>query len=636
MSASRADPLGVASPDGRVAVEVRLTDRLYYNLMVDGQEVMWFSPLSMRTSQGDFGVKPKLRHQQLNRHNGAIETAWGQRNVVRDHYQELQLDFEGGYSVLFRAYDDGVAYRFRSTTPGELVVHGEEVEYRFDTDFGMVNHVVDDFQTSYEKYYTRQPISAVQATNLVSLPAIVVQPQLKLAITEADLFDYPGFYLTRQGTHNRHTLAGAFPAYPLAWEAGGWGHFNLKVTERAKFIARTRGQRDFPWRVLAVAREDKDLLDSDLVYKLARPAAFDASWVKPGKVAWDWWNAINLTGVDFKTGINNQSYEYFIDFAARHGIEYVILDEGWSDQFDVLLPTPLVDMEHLTKYARERGVRLILWAVWYTMDRQYEEAFALFEKWGVAGVKVDFIDRDDQLAIEFYERLVKAAAKHKLLVDYHGCSKPTGLHRTYPNLINYEAVLGNEYNKFSAGTPPDHNVNIPFTRMLAGPLDYTPGAMTNSIQGDFRQSFTNPMSHGTRMHQIAMFVVYYSPLQMLCDAPTAYEPHPAILQFLSAVPTTWDETVALDGVLGEYVVIARRQGKDWFIGGMTNWTGRSVEIDLSRFATGRYTARLLVDSVNAHRAAGDYQAIERVVSATDRLPVTMQPGGGFAIHLRAE
>lgn len=624
----------VASPDGRVVVGVRITDRLYYNLSVDGREVMWYSPLSMRTSQGDFGVSPRVRRTNTVSVDEPIETVWGLRRVVPNRYNELQMEFEGGYTVLFRAYDDGVAYRFRSTVPGELIVHGEEVEYRFWEDFGMVNHVVDDFQTSYEKHYTRQPISAVTPKNLVSLPSIVVQPAVRLAITEADLFDYPGLYLTRLGTHNRHYLSGAFPAFPEKWEPGGWGHFNLRVTERAPFLARTTGGRDFPWRVIAIARQDRELLDSDLVYKLSRPAKFDASWVKPGKVAWDWWNALNLTGVDFVTGFNNRTYEYYIDFAARHGIEYVIMDEGWSDQFDVLLPTPQVDMEHLARYARERGVRLILWAVWYTLDRQYQEAFALFERWGIAGVKVDFIDRDDQLAIQFYERLAAAAAQHKLLVDFHGCSKPTGLHRTYPNVINFEAVLGNEYNKFSPGTPPGHNVDLPFTRMIAGPLDYTPGAMRNSIHGDFRTSSVNPMSHGTRMHQVAMFILYFAPLQMLCDAPTAYEQDPELLEFLRTIPTTWDETVALDGVLGEYAVIARQNGDEWFVGGMTNWAGRTLELDLSRLGPGPFVVELWQDGLNAHRDAHDRRRTDLTLQPGQKLPVTLKPGGGFALRLR--
>jgi alpha-glucosidase len=385
---------------------------------------------------------------------------------------------------------------------------------------------------------------------------------------------------------------------------------------------------------MEIARKDADLLDSDLVYKLSRPAKIDTDWIKPGKVAWDWWNALNLEGVDFETGVNTASYKYFIDFAAENGISYVILDEGWSDQFDLFLSNPVVDMQTLTAYAREKGVGLILWCVWHTIDRQKEEAFKMMQEWGIAGVKVDFIDRDDQLAVEFYERFAAEAAKYRLLVDYHGCSKPTGLHRTYPNLINYEGVRGNEYNKFSSLETPDHNVTIAFTRMLAGPMDYTPGAMKNSVEGEFHTSFENPMSYGTRCHQLGMFVVYHAPLQMLCDAPTRYEKYPDILGFLSDVPTTWDETVALDGRLGEYAVVARRKGKDWYIGALTDWDQREITIDLSAFADGTYEAEIFRDGVNANRLAEDYIREVKRVASGDKLVIPLKKGGGCVVVLR--
>ena len=637
VSALQASPASyqVASPDGSVVIGVRTTDRLYYNITVDGREVMWYSPLSMSTSQGEFGKTPVLRSQSTEEVDQVIQTVWGNRSEVRDNYRELTLRFEGGYSVIFRAYDDAVAYRFRSDKAGELIVNDEEVEYRFFEDKRMINHEVDSYTTSYEMFYTRQMISEVAPGNLISLPSVIEEGGVWLSVLESDVFSYPGMYLTKKGIHNRNYLNGSFAKYPLAWEPGGWGTFSLIVTERADYIAKTEGNRLFPWRALQIARKQTELVDSDLVYKLARPATMETDWIQPGMVAWDWWNAWNLEGVPFVTGVNNQTYEYYIDFAAENGIPYVIMDEGWSDQFDVLLPTPQVDMEHLTAYAKSKGVRLILWGVWHTMDRQYEEAFALFEKWGIAGVKVDFIDRDDQLAIEFYERLTAAAAKHNLLVDFHGCSKPTGLHRTYPNLVNYEAVRGNEYNKFSEGVPPGHNVDIAFTRMTAGPLDYTPGAMRNSTEGAFLTSNEMTMSQGTRAHQLGMFVVYFAPLQMMCDAPTAYEKYPDILKFLSTVPVTWDETVVLDGAIGQYVIVARRKGDDWYVGGLNNWDERDIRIDLSRFADGSYEASILKDGLNANRLATDYQHDTLEVSTESTIGLTMKKGGGFAIHLKA-
>jgi alpha-glucosidase len=630
---SASDPLTVSSPDKRIAVNVKFTDKIYYNLMVDGREVMWYSGISMSTSQGELGLTPKLLKSEINSVNQSIKTVWGIRSEIKDEYNQLKLDFQGGYTLLFRLSNEGMAYRFVTTFKDQLIINDEEVEFRFLDNHPMVNHIVDSYATSYEKLYTRQTVNDLTRENLVSLPSVVLADNLRLVITEADLFDYPGLYLTKKANRWPH-LKGSFPKYPTAWEPDNDRGFKLEVTKTADFIAKTKGAREFPWRVIIIARSDKELLDNDLVYKLARPSKIETDWIKPGKVSWDWYNALNLQGVDFEAGINTRSYEYFIDFAAKNNIEYVILDEGWSDQFDLLLPTSAVDMEHLTKYAKEKGVGLILWAVWHAIDKQQKEAFELFRKWGIAGVKVDFIDRDDQIAVDFYERFAAEAAKYKLLVDYHGCSKPTGLHRTYPNVVNFEGVRGNEFNKFANAESPGHNVDIAFTRMIVGPMDYTPGAMRNSIEGDFKISFVNPMSHGTRCHQLGMYVVYYAPLQMLCDAPTQYEKYPDILSFLSKVPVTWDDTKVISGKLGEYVVIARKKGEDWYIGGLTNWTERDIEIDLSQFPAGTYTADILRDGINANRNAEDYISESRQVSSTDVLKITMKKGGGFAMVLR--
>ena len=630
---SYANKIEVYSPDSLVKVNLKLTDHLYYNLEVDGDEVMWYSPVSMKTSEGTLGKNPALVSHSIKYENIVIEPVLGFNEKVRNEYNELTLNFKSGFNVKFRVYNEGVAYRFKTNFKNQLIVYDEEVEYRFWKDYPMVSQMLNDFESSYEGYYSHNKISDVKSSNLIGLPSIIDQKDLKLAITEADVFEYPGLYLTKNGNPNRFYLSGTFPNYPVQSAIGGNNLFNKVVKERADFIAKTIGHRNFPWRVMVIARNDIDLVNSNLVFKLARPSKIETDWIKPGKVAWDWWNALNLSGVDFVTGVNNESYEYFIDFASENNIEYVIMDEGWSDQFDVLLPTPMVDMEHLTNYAREKGVKLILWAVWHTIDRQYEEAFKLFEEWGIAGIKVDFINRDDQKAIEFYEKLAARAAEHHLLVNFHGCSKPTGLQRTYPNVINFEAVRGNEFNKFSEGLTPQHNVNIAFIRMLNGPMDYTPGAMRNSVEGDFSTSFENPMSYGTRCHQLGMFIVYFAPLQMLCDAPTAYEKYPDILNFLSEIPTTWDETKILSGKLGEYVVVARRKGSDWYIGGLTSWEEREIEIDLSSFADGNFQAQMLLDGINANRKAGDYQYKEGRVSSNDKLNVKMKKGGGFAIRL---
>lgn len=629
-----AEDLSFSSPNGEIEISIRTTDKLYYAIDFEGKNIMWYSPLSMTLANGMvLGYQPKIKSKEENSVNSTVQTIWGIRSEIVEQYNELILEMEGNYSIIFRAYDQGVAYRFQTSLPNQITVVEEEVAWRFLENHDLVAHVVGDFQTSYEKLYTRYQIADVVESEFISLPLVVNQGDVKIAISEADVQDYPGMYVKRPGNNNRFFLEGLFPQYPTQWEPGGWCQFNLRVTERANYIAKTEGKRDFPWRLMVIADEDRELADSDLVYQLARPTAIETDWIKPGKVAWDWWNDWNLTGVDFETGVNNTTYEYYIDFAARNGLEYIIMDEGWSDQFDLLLQKPGVKVPFLVDYAKKKGVGVILWAVWHTLDRQMEAALDQFEQWGVAGIKVDFIDRDDQIAINFYERLAKEAAKRKLLVDYHGCSKPTGLHRTYPNVINYEAVRGNEYNKFAQDETPGHNVDIVYTRMLTGPMDYTPGAMRNSTKGNFLMDNSNPMSYGTRCHQLGMYVVYYSPLQMLCDAPTAYEKYPDILQFLSEVPVTWDETIALDGKLGEYVVIARRKGNDWYIGALTNWTARTLEVDLSFLGRGEYEGKLFLDGINAHRQAEDYQVQSKQFNKDSELRIELKPGGGAAIQL---
>lgn len=624
------------SPSKDIRVRIQFTDKIYYAIDYKGKNVMWFSPLSLSLKDGQvLGSNPKVLKASTKEVEQLIPTVWGIRSAVPNIYHELLLEMEGGYSIVFRAYDDGVAYRFRTHLDQTIKVIAEEVGFRFLQDHDLVAHVVGDFQTSYEKLYTKYKISEVVEEEFISLPLVVDAPDCKLAITEADLYDYPGMYIRKLGNNNRFFLDGLFPNYPAAWEPGGLCQFNLRVMERADYLAETQGTRDFPWRVVVVAESDLELADSDMVYKLSRPCVIETDWIKPGKVAWDWFNDWNLTGVDFETGVNNRTYEYYIDFAAKYGLEYVIMDEGWSDVFDLLLQKPTVDVPHLVQYAKERKVNIVLWCVWHTLDRQMQVALDQFKEWGVAGVKVDFIDRDDQIAIDFYETLARETARRELLLNIHGCSKPTGLHRTYPNVINYEGVRGNEYNKFDKDETPGHNVDLVFTRMLAGPMDYTPGSMRNSVKGKFFTDFSNPMSHGTRCHQLGMYIVYYSPMQMLCDAPTAYLAYPDILSFLVEVPVTWDETIVLDGKIGEYVVIARQKGEDWYIGALTDWTEREVELDLSFLPDRTYQTRIFADGVNANRHAEDYQVVEKKLTRFDGLQLTLKSGGGVAIQLKA-
>ena len=625
----------LSSPDKNIQLTVKTTDKLYYKVAYKGKDVIWYSPLSMSLEDGrTLGKNPIVNSHTTKEVDESINTVWGNRAQVQNHYQELVLKMKGNFSLIFRAYNDGVAYRFVTDFKERIRIKNEEITYRFHENHDLLAHVVGDFQTSYEKLYTSYKISDVVEEDFISLPLLVDQGDTKVVIAESDLFDYPGFYLLKREQVTHYFFEGTLPAFPTKEERGGHKDFNYRVKERANYLAETEGSRSFPWRVMIITDKEHELVHNDMIYKLARPSMIETDWIKPGLVSWDWWNDWNLKGVDFETGINTRTYEYYIDFAAENGLDYVILDEGWSDTFDLLLMKENVDVPHLVEYGKKKGVKLILWAVWYTLDRQMQEALDLFEEWGIAGIKVDFIDRDDQIAVNFYERLVRESAKRKLLVDYHGCSKPTGLHRTYPNLINYEGVRGNEFNKFSSDETPDHNLDIVFTRMVVGPMDYTPGAMRNSTKGNWVRDNSNPMSYGTRAHQLGMYVVYYAPLQMLSDAPTAYTAEPEILDFLSKVPTTWDETVSLDGKVGEYILMARQKGDDWYVGAMTNWDGRTLELDFSFLPDGTYEATMYLDGVNAHRKAEDTLIKKMEVNSSSTFSLELKPGGGAAIVLK--
>lgn len=628
----------IQSPDENIEVQVRLRDKIFYSILYKNTRVIEFSPLSMTMEDNVvIGKNPELQKENRNSVNNSIKTVWGNHSVIEDRYNELILDMKDNYSIIFRAYDEGIAYRFVTKMKGEIKIYDEQATFAFTNNHQVLFPVTGDFQTSFEKTYEDLNILDINETNFAYTPILVhANNDIKIAITEADLFDYPGMYIERKGSNNRTELSGKFAPYPTKTEQGGWGDFNMRVIERADYIAKTNGNRNFPWRVMIISDDDKTFASNDLVYKLSRPLAIDPSWIKPGKVAWEWWNHYNLEGVDFETGVNNKTYEYYIDFAAENNIEYVIMDEGWSYQFDLTMQKPNVDVPHLVTYAKERNVDIILWCVWFVLDNQLDVALDLFEKWGVAGIKVDFIDRDDQLAVNYYERIAREAAKRKLLVDYHGCSKPTGLSRMYPNIVNYEGVIGNENNKFSNTATPGHNLDIVFTRMIAGPMDYTPGAMLNSTKGNHFTNNMNPMSYGTRCHQLGMYVVYEAPLQMLCDAPTRYMKYPDILNFLSEVPVTWDETIVLEAKISEHVIIARRKDNTWYIGGLTNWTPRNFELSLDFLGDDTCEATVFEDSVNADKLAEDYNTYKKTVTSTSKLPVKMAPGGGFAIIIKRQ
>jgi alpha-glucosidase len=629
-----AKPTELFSPDKKIKVVIQTEKTLSFSVFCDGREIITSSPISLSIEGlGTLGKEPRLSNVKTRSADEKIYPPIREkRAVIADRYNEARLTFKGSYGLVFRAYDDGIAYRFITRLKGRVKVVAEEVGFRFGSDQPVHFPVVDSFLSSFERNYSSLSLSQITAERMAFLPVLVdIQDGPKVAITEADLDDYPGLYLagSKDGSPALH---GKFAAFPLKEEQTR--DRTLAVAERAGYIADTEGTREYPWRVLAIARRDGELIENDIVYRLAKPCALaDTSWIRPGKVAWDWWNALNLFGVDFESGINTATYKHFIDFAALHGIEYIILDEGWSDPADLLKTNPAVDMPELLTYGKKKGVGLVLWCVWLTLDRQLHEALDLFESWGVKGIKVDFMDRDDQKIVNYYKKIAAEAAKRKLVVDFHGAFKPTGLRREYPNVLTREGVLGLEYGKWSNQVTPEHDLLIPFIRMLAGPMDFTPGAMRNAVEKNFRPVFSEPMSQGTRCHQLAMFVVYESPFQMLCDSPSAYAREPEIMDFLGRVPTVWDETRTLDAKVGDYVVVARKSGKDWYVGAMTDWTPRELEVNFGFLEGGEFRAEVYADGVNASKCASDYAKSVKVIKAGERLKIKLAPGGGWAARL---
>jgi len=466
---------------------------------------------------------------------------------------------------------------------------------------------------------------------IATLPAVVdVRGGAKLAIAESDLSDYPGLWL--QGSAPQFALKATFPPYPLKEQQTS--DRDYKVVEAADYIAVTAGTRTFPWRVLGIADHDGDLITNQLVYLLESPSNVeDTSWIRPGKVAWDWWNDWNIDGVDFHAGINTKTYEYYVDFASKYGLPYIILDDGWYKLGDLLQVNPDLNMEELVSYANQKNVGLILWASWKTLDDQLIPALDQFDKWGIKGIKVDFMQRSDQIMINYFDKVCREAAKRHMLVDFHGDQKPAVMTRTWPNLINTEGVRGMEWSKWSWESEPAHNISLPFTRMFLGPLDFTPGAMRNATRQTFAPIGSQPMAMGTRCQQLAMYVVYEAPLQMLSDSPSNYLREPEAMEFLAAVPTVWDETRVLDAKMSQYVLLARRDGSDWYVGAMTDWTPRDLEIDFSFLPDGNFTLDSYEDGVNADRNASDYRKTTKQINRTTKMKIHLAPGGGFAARI---
>ena len=640
----------VSSPNGKVKVVVNTDETVKWSIDYDGRQVLLPSTIDISLTQGrktlTLGKVGKVAKKNV---NSSFKNPFYKKQTISDDYGQLLLYTTQKFTVEVRAYNDGAAYRLISTNNKPFVVNDETAEFCFAKDLPAFIPYVNDnrggerYCYSFESYYDEVPLSKMYPDSLAITPLAVCLPDgMKAIVMDAGVENYPGMFL-KKGP--QHSLKAEFAPYPLAQEVGGYDRLNLVPTKRADFIAKLNGGQAFPWRAVVITEKDADILNCDMAQRLAPACRItDLSWIQPGKVAWDWWNNCNITGVDFKSGMNTDTYLYYIDFATKNKIEYIIIDEGWSGKESLMEDlSPDIDLPRLIAYGREKGVGIILWSSWRNLIGSDPEKGAAvteavmkhYADMGIKGFKVDFFDRDDQQVIASAYQVAACAAKHHLYLDYHGL-KPFGIQRAYPNIFNFEGVKGLENSKWEprVGDGPLHNqprydVTAPYLRMLAGPMDYTPGAMMNAMKDNFFGNNNHPMSQGTRVHQMAMYTTFEASLQMLADSPTMYMRNQECTDFIAQIPTTFDETVALDGQLGEYTVIARRKGTTWYVAAMTDWTARDLTIDLSFLGEGQFSADIFADGVNAQKDGTDYKHRQQTVSGRSQLQVHLSSGGGW-------
>lgn len=645
----------VSSPNGKVKVAVTNSNTIKWSVTYDGKTVLLPSEINIQLRQANktlgLGKIGKVSKKQI---QSSFNNPFYKKATISDDYGQLLLYTNQKFTIEVRAYNDGAAYRLISGHTKSTMVVNEVAEYCFDTDYQAFVPYVNDtrggerYCYSFESYYDEQPLSKMFTDSLAITPLAVCLPEgMKAIVMDAGVENYPGMMLVKgQG----NTLKAQFAPYPLAQEIGGFDRLNLVPSKRADYIAKLQGRQSLPWRAVVITEKDVDILNCDMSQRLAPACRIaDTSWIRPGKVAWDWWNNCNITGVDFPSGMNTNTYLYYIDFAAKNHIEYIIIDEGWSGKESLMSNlSDEIDLKRLIAHGQKKGVGIILWSSWRNLigndplggTTVSEQVMKHYADMGIKGFKVDFFDRDDQQVIASAYQLAECAARHHLVLDYHGL-KPFGIQRAYPNIFNFEGVKGLENSKWeprSGNGPlhdqPHYDVTIPYLRMLAGPLDYTPGAMANAMKDSFFGNNDHPMSQGTRVHQMAMYTTFEAPLQMLADSPTKYMQNQECTDFIAQVPTTFDETIALDGELGKYTLIARRKSSTWYLAAMTDWVPRDLTVDLSFLGSGQHQADIFADGVNAGKEATDYLHTRKTVSSSDRLPVHLSSGGGWTAIIR--
>ncbi len=623
--------VSVSSPDGQVKLSVTLSDKVYYDVESHGEVLVKDGHLGMTLDRAALGTNPVLKSKKVKTVQEAVTPVFPLKSATVDnHYTLLTMNMKGGYAIEWRVYDDGLACRFLTSMKGNVKVQSEDFCIRLPQDTRLVLQQPGGFKTSCEEEYTNVQSAAWKASDRMSeLPLVIAGARQKVFVSEFDLFDYPCMFMKGNADNS---LSSVHPKVPLKF--GDDGDRSVKILEEADYIAETSGTRAFPWRYFHITQDDRQMALNTMPMRLAPASQIaDPSWIRTGKTTWEWWNGSIPYGpdVNFVSGLNLDTYKYFVDFAAANGLEYILMDEGWAKSTrDPFTPNPDIDLHELIRYAKSKNVGVILWLTWLTVDK-HPTMFETFEKWGVAGVKIDFMDRQDQWMVQFYERTAKAAAEHHIFVDYHGAYHPSGLEYKYPNVLTFEGVRGMEY---MGGCTPKNSAFYPAIRNAAGPMDYTPGAMLSAQPECYSSRRPNSASIGTRAYQMALYVVFESNLQMMADNPTLYNMYPDCRDFIAACPVNWDETRVLAAEFGEYTVVARRKGEKWYIGGITNGTPRDLSLKLDFLKEGQsYKATSFTDAVNSAVQAMDYRKVSGKFSQGNTLNIHMVRNGGFAAVL---
>jgi alpha-glucosidase len=677
-----AQEYNIFSPNTNIEVNLKITNKSCLRVNYKGKKIIDEICIDVKTSdERNFGSNTKIVGTNSITVNENIKLDIPNKDrVIESEFNQLTVKFDVENELIIRVFNDGLAYRFVDNNPESKNIIDEKMDLFFNDNTLTYFPWEESMYTHNERLYNLTKVSSLKQGDFCSLPVMFKLNNVKVLFSESSLYNYPGMFLEKK---SENTLSAKFPKYVLETKpaifdptigdqiqigAEDESDRTQKIVKEANYIAKVEGSKKLPWRVFIIGDDDRIFVESNLITQLSESSRLeDTSWIKPGKVAWDWWNANNIYGVDFKAGINQETYKYYIDFASENNIEYILLDEGWTKSTTQIYEVnPNIQIEALIEYASSKNVGVFLWVLWKPLDKDIEGLLKLYSSWGAAGVKVDFMKRNDQYMIKSYEKIAEIAAKYKILVNFHGAFKPSGIERRWPNVLSYEGVMGNEQNKWKVSNfpfsdniypvDPEHNLTIPFIRMAAGPMDYTPGAMTNVNRFDYKWSpadvsppgfnalgqplntadnmhaiNTRPMVTGTRAHQVAMYTVFESPLQMMCDSPTVYKKEQETVDFITQIPTVWDETVVLEAAVADYIVLARRNGENWYLAAMTDWEPRDFNINLSFLDKNTdYSVQIYKDGINANRNAMDYKLDHKTMSSITSLKIQMSSGGGFS------